>query len=161
MVIEFLNNEEYWEANIYWNAPHRWYKDEGVYLDKDIKNECGIYRFERRHGNQTQGRENLYIGITYRQDFDNRLHQGYHNYKIRNIRHGQIWVSLGIIDLKGSVYRNKRYEEIEAILIYFTQPKLNDCKKKWGPSSYFEITNKGYKGPLPRYIKYPAAQIYY
>ena len=164
MSIEPLDIEDYWKAVIDWAAPRKWHKDKkdpGVSLAKSTKKEYGIYRFERRHGNQKGSRENLYIGIAYKQDFETRLHQGFHEKKLKKTKSGEIWVAAGLINLEGSRHKRPRYEEIEKLLIYFTEPVLNDKKKEWGPDCYFEIINKGYRGPLPKYIKYPVAEIKY
>ena len=164
MAIEYLDQTEYWKAIISWMPPRKWYKDEndpGVYLDKKIKNYCGVYRFERKHGNEKNGNENLYIGIAYKQSFNVRLHQGYHDLIVKKAKTGEIWVSVGIVDLQGSNHTKERYEEIESILIYFSKPTLNEKKKKWGPDCGFEIVNEKYRGSLPKYIKYPVAEIVY
>lgn len=164
MGIKPLDKEDYWKAVINWAAPRKWYRvieDPGVYLSKSTKNEYGIYRFERSHGKQKYCRENLYIGIAFNQDFEKRLHQGFHDRKIRNAKSGQIWVSTGIIELSDSKHIRKRYEEIESLLIYFVKPVLNNKKKEWGPKCYCEITNEGFRGALPRYLRYPVAEIRY
>ena len=164
MAIESFHKDYYWKAVIDWKPPRRWYDDDEfqrVYLRDSDKTEYGIYRFERRHGSQKDGRENLYIGIAFRQYFDKRLHQGFHEWMLRNAKKGQIWVSVGLIDLKGTKHTRQRYEEIEALLIYFTRPTLNERKKHWCRECYYEINNIGYKGPLPKYIKYPLAEISY
>ena len=155
-----LNKDDYWKATILWQPPCKWNKeDKGVYLNKKYRGEYGIYRFERRHGSQKRSRENLYIGIAFEQIFDERLHQGFHEKKVKHVG-SQIWVSVGLIDLKDAKHLRKRYEEIEKILIYFTKPTLNLRKKGWAPEDYFEITNKAYRGPLPKYIRYPVAEVY-
>ena len=166
MAIESLDNYYYWKAIIYWKPPRKWHKDDkykGVERRNADRNEYGIYRFERRQESQKGGSENFYIGIAYRQDFDKRLHQGYHKWMLKNMKRGQeIWVSFGIIKLKGkgTKHTRKRYEEIEAMLIYFTQPKKNDRKRYWCREGwYYEIKNNGYRGPLPKCIKYPVAEI--
>jgi len=160
MTIIPLDTEEYWKAIIEWKPPRKWNKeDKCVYLSSKYKNEYGIYRFERRHGNQKDGRQNLYIGLAFKQIFDTRLHQGYHENKIKKVGRGQIWVSLGIIDLNDNKHSKRRYEEIEKILIYFTQPLLNKRKKSWEPDCNYEIINKGHRGPLPKSIKYPVAEV--
>ena len=164
MAIESLDNYSYWKAIIDWKPPRKWYRDDeypGVYLGNGDRDGYGIYRFERRQANQKIGRENLYIGIAFQQVFDKRLHQGFHEWILKNVKRGQIWVSVGIIDLRGTKHIKQRYEEIEALLIYFTQPTLNERKKYLCPECYLEIENIGYKGPLPRYIKYPVAEIIY
>ena len=164
MSIEPLDTEDYWKAVIDWAAPRKWHKDKedpGVSLAKSTKKEYGIYRFDRRHGNQKNSRENLYIGIAYDQNFETRLNQGFYEKKLRNAKAGQIWVSAGVIDLVGSKHVRGRYEEIETLLIYFTEPVLNIRKKEWGPECYCEIVNEGYRGPLPQYIRYPVAEVRY
>jgi len=164
MAIQLLDNDDYWKVKIKWEPSRKWYRDDEykhVYLGDKDRNEYGIYRFERRLRNQKSGRENLYIGIAYRQVFDKRLHQGFHEWMLRNVKRGQIWVSVGKIDLRGTNHTRRRYEEIEAILIYFTKPTQNDRKKYWLPECYYEIKNIGYRGPLPEYIKYPLAEIVY
>jgi hypothetical protein len=163
MSIEYLDRDEYWRATIYWNPANKWYRDDddvGVDLAEATKHLSGIYRFEsrkKRHG-EIQ-RQLLYIGITYEQDFDERLHQGYHEGKLERLRSGEIWVSVGIIDLRGSNRSRKRYEEIEQILIYFTDPILNKSKTSCVPECWYEIINEGYKGLLPWKIKFPVAEV--
>jgi len=160
MRILSLDKDDYWKAIIEWTHPCKWNKEEKcVYLTNKYKREYGIYRFERRHGNQKSGRENIYIGHAFDQTFDIRLHQGFHEAKIKKAGIGEIWVSLGIINLKKSKHLKQRYREIEKILIYFTQPKQNEKEKSWGPDCQFEIFNKGHRGPLPYYIRYPVAEI--
>jgi len=112
MAIESLDKDYYWTAIIEWRPPRRWHKDdkyEGVHLENSDGNEYGIYRFERRQGSQKGGSENFYIGIAFRQDFDKRLHQGYHGWMLRNIKRGQLWVSLGIINFKGKGTKHTVY----------------------------------------------------
>jgi hypothetical protein len=161
MPIKYLENDDYWKAVIDWKAPRKWHRkdDIGVDLPEKYKNQYGIYRFESR--NIDYGKELLYIGIAYEQNFDCRLHQGYHESKLKTIKAREIRVSVGIINLKSSRHFRNRYEEIEKLLIYFTQPKLNFKKKEWCPDCYFEIINQGYRGLLPKYIKYPVAEILY
>ena len=78
-----LDKEEYWKAIIEWKPPRKWSReDKCVYLSNKYKKEYGIYRFERRHGNQKNSRQNLYIGLAFHQVFDQRLHQGFHENKI-------------------------------------------------------------------------------
>jgi hypothetical protein len=156
MAISSLDKKEYWRAVINWKPPHKWYQDGdvGVDLADDTKHKNGIYRFESR-----QKHKLLYIGHTYRQDFDERLHQGHHEGKLKGLRSGEIWVSVGIIDLKGSNRSRQRYEEIEGILVYFTDPILNKSKTVCSPDCSYEIVNKGYKGLLPEKIKFPVAEI--
>lgn len=164
MNVEPLDTEDYWKAIINWAASRKWFKDKedpGVSLAPNRKKEHGIYRFERRHGNQKNSRENLYIGIAYGQNFETRLHQGYHEMKLQESKTGQIWVSVGTIDLFGAKHVRERYEEIEKLLIYFTEPTLNIRKKEWSPECYCEIINKGYRGPLPQYLRYPVAEVEY
>lgn len=103
----------------------------------------------------------LYIGITYEQSFHERLHQGYHEGKIEYCKANEVWVSVGFITLKNTIHTRARYEEIEGILIYFDEPKLNVRNKIWCPESYFRIHNNGYRGVLPRKIIYPVAEIEY
>ena len=165
-IVPLKNQDEaYWKATISWKPARKWYKDgfdSGVYLRNSLKNESGIYRFERRHGNQKNGRETLYIGIAHKQDFDTRLHQPDYLGKLKKAKAGEIWVSVGIIDLNGSSHRRERYEELENILVYFSGSSLNDKKTKWiSRKVYYEVVNEGYKGPLPKYIRYPVADIIY
>ena len=164
MAIKPLDKYDYWRATIEWKAPHKWYKDklygEGVDLDDKLKNEYGIYRFERRSKKLSVGKEIIYIGIAYGQTFDVRLRFGDHAHKIEQYKKpGEIWVSVGIIDLPDTIHRRERYEQIEGVLIYFTQPKLNKEKMKWVHSDPFIISNKGYRSLLPKYIRFPVAEM--
>ena len=159
MSIRYLVEDDYWEARINWQPPRKWYRrgDVGVELSDFAKNECGIYRFEGKYCNSRD--EILYIGLAYNQCFNDRLHQGYHEKKLKYNRADEIWVSVGIIDLLNGNHTRKRYEEIEKILIYFFDTTLNISAKTWCPECYFKITNEGYKGALPRRIIYPVAEI--
>jgi len=159
MSIRYLVENDYWEARINWKPLRKWYRhgEVGVELSDFEKNECGIYRFEGNYFNNRN--EILYIGLTYDQCFNDRLHQGYHEKKLKYNRADKIWVSVGIIDLQNGNHTRNRYEEIEKILIYFSDTKLNISKKTWCPECYFKITNEGYKGALPRRIVYPVAEI--
>lgn len=160
-----LYDDDYWFASIDWKAPRKWYHKTkeyaaGVDLDKKYKSKEGIYRFERLSNRLSNRRELFYVGIAFEDTFDERLHQGYHEALLRNYRKtGDFWVSVGIIDLPGALHTRERYEQIEAILIYFLQPRLNTKKKKWIRSDPFTIDKTSYRGLIPRYIRYPVAEI--
>lgn len=162
MAIEYLGKNDYWKAEIDWQPLRKWYRknDIGVDLSEYAKSEYGIYRFEGQYENH-DAKKLLYIGIAYEQTFDERLHQGYHEYKIKHIKAKEIWVSVGFITLKNTIHTRDRYEDIEKILIYFSEPKLNIRKKPWCPECYLEIINTGYRGVLPQKIVYPVAEIKY
>jgi hypothetical protein len=165
MAVKPLDKYDYWIATIDWKAPHKWYRKDkfysaGVDLDDKLKNEYGIYRFERRFQKLSKGKEIIYIGIAYCQPFDARLHCGDHAHKIEQYKKpGEIWVSVGTIDLPDTIHRREQYEDIEGVLIYFTKPFLNKQKMKWINSDPFVIMNRGYRGLLPEYIKFPVAEI--
>jgi hypothetical protein len=165
MAVKLLGENDYWRATIDWKAPHKWYKKDkfysaGVDLEDKLRNEYGIYRFERRHGKLSKGKEIVYIGIAYCQTFDVRLHYGDHANKIERYKKpGEIWISVGTIDLPDTIHRRERYEQIEGVLIYFTQPILNKQKMKWVYSDPFIIRNKGYRGLLPKYVRFPVAEV--
>lgn len=164
MAVKPLDEYEYWIATIDWRSPHKWYKGDkfysaGVDLDEEFRSEYGVYRFERRFQKLSKGKEIIYIGIAFSQPFHVRLHLGDHENRIaRYKKPGEIWVSVGTIDLPDAIHRRERYEQIEGILVYFTQPILNKQKMKWVCSDPFIIRNKGYRGLLPRYIKFPVAE---
>jgi hypothetical protein len=158
MNIEYLNDDEYWGFTINWKRPFRWYKNEKVYLDVKDKKETGIYRIEWHHENQKKGPDNLYIGITFEQSFYERINK-HINWLKDYFNYGQIQVSIGLIKQEESIHKRKRYEEIEHVLIYFTQPSENEKKKKFAPKTAMEIKNKGYIGTLPKKITFPVAKI--
>ncbi|MCZ7380026.1 MAG: hypothetical protein O8C64_00405 [Candidatus Methanoperedens sp.] len=161
MMIKYLNKKQYWKATLHWSAPHKWHSGEGVELEERLKGESGLYRFEMRHGGQKESRKNAYIGMTHSQTFNGRLHNSADRIKkIDNwFPKSQLWVAVAEIDLNGSYHRRVRYEDLEGILIYFTHPEKNERKKKWEPNGYFKIENRGHRGPLPRLIEYPVANI--
>jgi hypothetical protein len=162
MVIESLGKDEYWQAEVNWAPLREWYRDGdcGVELSEDIKGNYGIYRFEGRYNNGDPKRL-LYIGIAYDQVFDKRLHQGFHESKMKYIKAKEIYVSVGSIELINTIHNRARYEDIESILIYFCEPKLNIKKKVWCPACYFRIINNGHRGVLPRKVVFPVAEITY
>jgi len=160
MKIQQLSKVEYWKATLRWSPPRKWYRGEGVDLPSELKDLTGLYRLEMRHKRQAGPRRNAYIGITYDQTFEERIHSGDRIEQIDKwFPKGQLWVSVAELNLHGAKHLRTRYEEIEGILIYFTRPIKNDRKKQWAPSGYFEVKNTGYRGPLPRTIIYPVAGI--
>ena len=162
MAIELLDKNDYWQAKIDWSPLRKWHRhtEVGVDLSSDTISEYGIYRFEGRYKKNTLKRL-LYIGIAYEQEFDIRLHQGYHQAKLKYCKAHEIHVSVGTINLTNTKHTRNRYEEIESILIYFCTPSKNIKKKALCPDCYFKIQNSGHRGILPRRILYPVAEITY
>ena len=165
MQAKTLSDSAYWKANISWSRPRKWYQDEndlGVYLGDNLSYKYGVYRFEARSNNASRLQNILlYIGIAYEQDFDTRLHQGYHESKLKKINYDNIWVSTGVIEFPDdSNHTLARYKEIESVLIYFFKPQLNIQKIKYAPiESFCDINNHGYRGALPKRIVFPTAGI--
>lgn len=162
MPIEYLDKNDYWEAEIAWQPLRKWYRngDIGVDLSEFFRTSNGIYRFEGRYENR-KDKTLLYIGIAYEQTFDDRLHQGYHEKKIKYRKAKDVSVSVGSITLNNTINTRKRYEEIEQLLIYFVDPELNVRKKTWCPECFFKVINSGHRGVLPRKIIYPVAEVKY
>ena len=159
-MIQYNNEDEYWEATLFWKPPRKWIRGEGVELEESIKEENGIYRFEMRHGNQKKSPKNAYIGMTFDQTFEVRLHNSGRIKKIDEwYPKGQLWVSVAKPDLHGNNHVKTRYKDLESNLIYFTKPEQNYLNTKWSPDTYFKIKNLGYRGPIPRRIDYPVAKI--
>ncbi|NOX97572.1 MAG: hypothetical protein GXO98_05880, partial [Nitrospirae bacterium] len=88
----------------------------------------------------------LYLGMTHRQYTNDRIRE--HGYK-------NVLVSIGIMEVVGSVVTEQRVKDTESLLIYTYQPQDNTMKKKWiNPKEETLVENKGFCSFLPRYLFY-------
>ncbi len=90
-----------------------------------------------------------YIGMTYWQDFGNRLTQ--HNWWLSNIRGARVRV--GYLELKqGQRTSEKRIKDAENLLIWCLEPPENTQNIRTYSGRDLALINLGKKGPIPRNI---------
>ena len=158
MAVWHVYGGDYWSVELEWVPPTKWKGNPRIELDDDAYDSFGMYRFERSHHLQNRPRELTYVGLAFRQSIGERVYQHPHSQLAEWKKKGNLWVSYAPVVLKGRHYR-QRYEEVEHLLTYFGQPR--EAMKKFGsvPSCFLHIVNAGWKGTLPREIRYPVAEI--
>ena len=133
------------EVRIQWEGP---YLIERV-PKLDISEEFGVYVITRRWG--TNREKILYIGKTYWRDFRSRVRE--HRREWLNEEVGNLKVRLGIIKLsRGKKISVQRVQDIEALLIYWCQPRYNTIYKDSYNGRDLKIINEGRRGPIDNII---------
>lgn len=147
----------YYEVDLEWSPPVK------VTGGLDALPECaseeyGVYRFERAHRLRTGPREIIRIGIAYDQYITTRA--GQYVYLLeRYRRRGDLWFSHAVLDLNGQ-HRRKRYEDVEHLLIFASQPCENEKKIGSVPQDdFYKVRNHGNRGALPREIWFPTMDV--
>ncbi len=158
MSVCHVNGGDYWEVELEWAPPIKWNGSSRLKLDDEAYYDYGMYRFERSHPLQNDRRQLTYVGLAFRQSIGDRVFQHPYSQLAEWKKRGTLWVSYASLVLKGKHCR-KRYEEVEYLLTYFGQPR--EAMKKFisVPSCFVHIVNTGWKGTLPREIRYPVAEI--
>jgi hypothetical protein len=160
MAIWHVYGGDYWSVELEWVPPIKWKEHSRLELDDYAYNDCyGMYKFERSHHLKNGSRELTYVGLAYRQTIGERVYQHPKTQLAEWKKRGKLWVNYAPLVLKGKHIR-QRYEEAEHLLTYFAKPR--EAMKKYGsvPSCFVHILNLGWKGTLPKEIRYPVAEIY-
>jgi hypothetical protein len=151
-----FEHDWYWHVEVHWDAPCK--VSDGFDSRPDCtRTEYGLYRFERDHALSDYRRDVIRIGVAFNQTIATRAAQ-YEANLDKYRRRGSLWFSHAVLELKGQ-HRRGRYEAVEHLLIFATQPRENDRKIKSVPEGFYRITNSGSRGVLPRTIVYPLLHV--
>lgn len=158
MAIWHINGGDYWSVELEWTPPIKWKEDSRWELNEEADDGFGMYRFERSHHLQKRSRELTYVGLAFKQSISKRVYQHPSSQLSEWKKKGELWISYAPLILKGKHYR-QRYEEVEYLLTYFAQPREAMKKFVSAPSCFVHIVNSGWRGTLPKEIRYPVAEI--
>jgi hypothetical protein len=156
MAVQTLPGDWYWDIELAWAPPVK--VTSGMSrLPERCFEKYGLYRFERDHHLRSYSREIIRIGIAYDQTIGNRALR-YESLVLDYRRRGSVWFSYAVLWLDGR-HRRARYEEVEHLLVYVTQPLENEKKRQSLPNVYYRIENSGHRGALPRRITFPLVNV--
>ena len=132
------------KAVIDWTYPKR---IDSVINSEICKTSWGIYYISRKFSNKETL---LYIGITFQQNFIHRIIQ--HDKQWLHKYRGEKYIRFGEFTKPQNITRDI-IEDAESCLIYELDPKHNTCKKYcYTFSNEYIITNRGYRGVIPKEI---------
>ena len=107
----------------------------------------GIYYISRKFGNNETL---LYIGLTFHQNFINRIIQ--HQKSWMNDYRGEKYIRFGEFPLGKSITK-EMIEDVESCIIFEMQPTHNIYKKSsYTYNNKYQVSNRGYRGLMPREI---------